>query len=174
MWLTFQNWLSLPKCKHFWNSYYYLVLCAIAFNHSLRIGYTLYTLTEQTDTSSHSRLFVDGRLAGSSCLVGCAGVGPPWTSWQPSLREPCALLLSSGMIHVEQKHHSTQSLDPRPEAICKTLRSNTKASYDPRRGGGGSAEKEPHPAGTYQRWNLGCHITLQSDTDIRKIPVDFH
>lgn len=91
-----------------------------------------------TDTSSHRGLFVDGRLAGSSCLVGCAGVGPPRTSWQPCLRRPCArslaCLLSSGMIHVEQKHHSTQSLDPRPGAICKTLQSNTRASYDPRQG----------------------------------------
>lgn len=29
-----------------------------------------------TDTSSHTGLFVDGRLAGSSCLVGYAGVRP--------------------------------------------------------------------------------------------------
>lgn len=143
MWLTFQNWLSLLKYKHYWDFYYYLVLCAIALNHSLRIGYTLYTLTEQTDTSSHSRLFVDGRLAGSSCLVGCAGVGPPRTSWQACLREPCALLLSSGMIHVEQKHHSTQSLDPRPGAICKTLQSNTRASYDPQQGGVGRKGTPP-------------------------------
>lgn len=101
-----------------------------------------------TDTSSHFRLFVDGRLAGSSCLVGCAGVRPRRTSWQPCLRQPCAFLLalslslSSGMICVEQKHHSTQSLDPRPGAICKTLQSNTRASYDPRQGS--SAEKM-HP-----------------------------
>lgn len=46
------------------------------------------------------------------------------------------------MICVEQKHHSTQSLDPRPGAICKTLQSNTRASYDPRQGS--SAEKT-HP-----------------------------
>lgn len=108
---------------------------------SLRIWYILYTLTEQTDSSSHRRLFVDGRLASSSCLVGCAGAGPPRTSWQPCLRQPCACSFSSGMIHVEQKHHSTQSLDPRPGAICKTLHSNTRASYDPQQGA--SAGKEP-------------------------------
>lgn len=38
------------------------------------------------------------------------------------------------MIHVEQKHHSTQNLAPCPGAICKTLRSNTRASYDPQQG----------------------------------------
>lgn len=132
-----QNWLiqTLLYSQHFPNYDYYLVLCVTALKLSLRTGYTLDTLTEQTDTSSHNRLFVDGRLAGSSCLVGCAGVGPPRTSWQPCLRQPCARLLSSGMILVEQKHHSTQSLDPRPGAICKTLQSNTRASYDPQQGG---------------------------------------
>lgn len=111
------------------------VLNVIALELLLRIGYRFYTLTEQTDTSSHSRLFVDGRLAGSSCLVGCAGMGPVRTSWQSCLRQPCACLFSLGMIHVEQKHHSTQSLDSRPGAICKTLGSNTRTSYDPRQGG---------------------------------------
>lgn len=136
---------TLLYSQHFLNYYYFLEFCVIALNFS---GWTLYTLTEQTDTSSHSRLFVDGRLAGSSCLVGCAGVGPPRTSWQPCLRQPCACRLSSGMIHVEQKHHSTQSLDPRPGAICKTLRSNTRASYDPQLGG----YPLERNSGTYQRW----------------------
>lgn len=51
-----------------------------------------------TDTSSHFRLFVDGRLAGSSCLVGCAGVRPQRTSWQPCLRQPCAFLLALSLF----------------------------------------------------------------------------
>ena len=134
----------------------------MALNLSLRVGYTLYALTEQTDTSSHSRLFVDGRLAGSSCLVGCAGVGPPRTSWQPCLRRPCVRLLSSGMIHVEQKHHSPQSLDPRPGAICKTLLSNTRASYDPQQGG---VSRE----GTQARIRGEIKLSRNIDSDIRKI-----
>lgn len=89
----------------------------------------------RTDSSAHRRLFLDGRLAGSSCLVGCAGIGPWRTSWQPRSRQPSACLSSSGMIRVEQKHHSTQSLDPCPGAICKTLHSNTRSSYDLQQGG---------------------------------------
>lgn len=91
-------------------------------------------MTDQTDSSAHRRLFRDGRLAGSSCLVECAGIGPWRTSWQPRSRQLSAYLSSSGMNRVEQKHHSTQSLDPCPRAICKTLHSNTRASYDLQQG----------------------------------------
>lgn len=37
-------------------------------------------MTDRTDSSAHRRLLLDGRLAGSSCLVGCAGMGPWRTS----------------------------------------------------------------------------------------------
>lgn len=94
----------------------------------------LYTLRGRIDTSSHRILFVDGRLAGSSCLVGCAGVEPAWTSWQPWFETAVALLFSSWMNHIEQKHHSTLSLDSCPGTMCKILQSNTRASYDPQLG----------------------------------------
>lgn len=121
-------------------------------------------MTDQTDSSAHCRLFLDGRLAGSSCLVGCAGIGPWRTSWQPRSRQPTACLSSSGMIRVEQKHHSTQSLDPCLGAICKTLHSNTRASYDLQQGV--LAGKKPRPVLEVNSTSL---IAFESDCDIRKM-----
>lgn len=159
---------SYSNTAIFWVLFKWLLSYAIALNPSLGTGYTLYALTEQTDTSSHSRLFVDGRLAGSSCLVGCAGVGPLQTSWQPCLRQPCARLLSSGMIHVEQKHHSTQSLAPRPAAICKTLQSNTRTSYDPQHRG--VNRKGTPPSRHVSEVKASCHIELKNDRGLKKDP----
>lgn len=74
----------------------------------------------------------------------------------PSLSLSLSFSLFSGMICVEQKHHSTQSLDLSPGAICKTLQSNTRASYDPRQGS--SAEK-PHPGqGSEVKINLPRNV----------------
>lgn len=123
----------------------------------------LYTLIEHTDTFSRSRLFLDGRLAVSSCLVGCAGMGPPQTSWQTCSRQLCACLLSSGMIHAEQKHYSTESLAPRPGAICKTLQGNTRASYDPQQGG---VNREGTPPSRHvPEVKSSCHVALKCDSD---------
>lgn len=74
-----------------------------------------------------------GAWQAAAAWWGCAGTKPRWTSWQLCLRQPCACFSSAGTMRAEQKHHST-NLDPCPGAICKTLHSNTRASYDPQQG----------------------------------------
>lgn len=128
------------------------IVLFIFSNFTVKITCRMYTLTppptvEDLWMSSWQQLPGEGSWSGPSVYILPA----------PFETAMCTLLLSSGMIRVEQIHHSTLDLDPGPAAMCKTLWSNTRASYDPQLGNVSKKKerkkKEPHPVGIQLWWN---------------------
>lgn len=120
-----------------------------------------------TDTSSHCRLFVDGRLAGSSCLVGCAGVRPPRTSWQPCLRQPCARLLACSLQGWSTLNKNTillrawtLALEPYAKHYKATQEHHMILDR-------GRQQGKAYP-GRVSEVKSTCHTAFASDSDIKK------